>query len=214
MQNMDYNSDSARESMTRPEAFGDLLKNDVNFKLTSPATYQYNCIAYALGMSDRWVDHIDIPWHWWPPVEKGDSVSHLMEAFRYFGFEECGLDDEIDDTYDKIAIYEISDDWTHAAKVVANGIYHSKFGSSYDGTHSNGNVLSAQYGNVSVIMRRLKTDAHLTEDLKGVAPGEIHLNFMIPINGVMNHIVSYNGKTYLAEHGREIIIDKGRIKLV
>ena len=211
---MGYNSNSARESLTRPEAFGDSLKNDVNFKLTSPETYQYNCIAYALGMLDRWVDHVDIPWHWWPPVERGASIRHLVEVFRYFGFEECGMDDKVDDIYDKIAIYDISDEWTHAARVVTDGIYQSKFGSSYDGLHSSGDVLKALYGSVCVIMRRLKTEAHLTDDRKGDAPGEIHLNFMIPINGIMNHIVSYKGKTYLAEHGREITIDKGKITLV
>lgn len=211
---MDYNTDSARESLTRADVFGDALKSDVNFRLLSPCSYQYNCIAYAMGMTDRWVDYADIPWHWWPPVEKGASVEHLKNAFQYFGFEECGMDDNVDDLYDKVALYHIANQWTHAARIVAAGIYHSKFGASYDGCHSSGNVLQAKYGNVCLIMRRLKTDSHLTDDRKGMPPGEIHLNFVVNIHGIQNHIVSYKGKTYLGYCGREVRLDEGKITLV
>ncbi len=213
---MDYNTASARESLTRQDAFGDSLKNDRNFRLVSPFSFQYNCIAFAMGMKDRWVDHEDIPWHWWPPVERGSSVKHLENAFRYFGFEYCGMDDEIDERYDKIVLYQLLDDWTHAARVIENGIYHSKFGESYDGYHSSGDVLAAQYGRVCLVMRRLKSDAHLTDDLKGTPPGEIHLNIPVTIGGTLNHIVTFNGKTYLADRVREVKIDldKGTIELV
>ena len=212
---MDYNTDSARESLTRPDAFGDALKNDVNFHLTSPTSYQYNCIAYAMGMQDRWVDNADLPWHWWPPVEKGPTIEHLKKAFIYFGFEECGLDDKIDDQYDKIAIYHINGQWQHAARVIDNGIYHSKFGESYDGQHSNGDVLKAQYGSVCAIMRRLKTNSNLTDERKGIAPGVIHLNIKVNINGFIDHLITYNGKTFMSRLDREVKIDKnGQIVLV
>lgn len=212
---MDYNTNGARESLTRPDAFGDALKNDINFYLTSPATFQYNCIAYAMGMQDRWVDHADLPWHWWPPVEKGDSIRHLIKAFCYFGFEECGLDDSVESNYDKIAIYQLSNKWTHAARIITREKYQSKFGASYDGFHSHGDVLKAQYGTVCVIMRRLKTDSYLTDDLKGVAPGVMHLTITVSINGVEDHLVAFNGKTYLASHGLEVRIDKnGEITLI
>lgn len=211
---MDYNTDSARESLTRADVFGDALKHDVNFKLLSPFSYKYNCIAFAMGMDDRWVDHSDIPWHWWSPVAKGPSVEHLKNAFQYFGFEECGLDDTVDDQYDKVALYHVGHDWTHAARIVDNGIYHSKFGESYDGRHSSGNVLQAQYGSVCLIMRRLKTDSHLTDNLKGIAPGEMHLNIKVNIGGTMNHLVAYNGKTYLGHYGREVRLQSGKISLV
>lgn len=204
---MDYNTDSARKSLTRPDVFGEPLKNDANFKLLSPFSFQYNCIAFAMGMTDRWVDDSDIAWHWWPPIEKGPSVDHLKRAFRYFGFEECGMDDSIDELYDKIAIYHLAGRWTHAAKIVAAGIYHSKFGESYDGCHSSGGVLRAQYGDVCLIMRRLKTDSHLTDARKGMRPGEMHSNITVNIGGTQNHIVAYNGKTYLAHSGREVKID-------
>lgn len=211
---MDYNTNCARESLTCAGAFGDRLKLDPNFRLTSPFTYQYNCIAFAMGMQDRWVDSANLPWHWWPPVEKGMTVTHLVKAFEYFGFEDCGMDDSFDKEYDKIAIYQKEGQWTHAARIIDDGIYHSKFGASYDGVHSRGDVLQAQYGDVVIVMRRLKTDAGLTDKCKGIAPGVMHLNIYVNINGVQNHLVTYQGKTYLAELGNEVKIDHGRITLV
>lgn len=211
---MDYNTPSARESLTRKDVFGEKLEHDGNFILKSPTSYQYNCIAYAMGMNDRWVDSASLPWHWWPPVNRGMKEADLIEAFRYFGFEECGMDDSIDDGYDKVALYHNINGWTHAARVVGNGIYHSKFGASYDGTHSRGDVLQAQYGEPFLIMRRLKTEAHLTEDLKGIAPGVIHTKILVDIGGQINHIVGYKGKTFLGEHGREVRIVGTRVELV
>lgn len=212
---MDYNTNCARESLTHADAFGDKLKRDSNFCLKSPATYQYNCIAFAMGMQDRWVDTGNLPWHWWPPaVEKGMTVAHLVKAFQYFGFEDCGMDESMDEKYDKIAIYQNNECWTHAARIVADGIYHSKFGASYDGIHSCGDVLQAQYGTVVIVMRRLKADACLTEKLKDIAPGEIHLNIQVKINGEQDHLVTWRGKTYLATLGYEVKINHDHITCV
>ena len=211
---MDYNTPGARETLTRADAFGAKLEHDGNFHLTSPFTYLYNCIAYAMGMEDRWVDSANLPWHWWPPVHKDMDDTDLVEAFRFFGFEECGMDDSIDPDYDKVALYRNADGWTHAARVVDNGIYHSKFGASYNGTHSSGDVLQAKYGVPFVIMRRPKTEAHLTDDRKGTAPGVIHTNIHINIGGQINHIVTYQGKTYLGTEGSEVRIVGGHIELV
>lgn len=211
---MDYNTLGARESLTRADAFGEKLEQDDNFQLTSPFTYLYNCIAYALGMQDRWVDSANLPWHWWPPVHKGMNETDLVEAFRFFGFEECGMDDSINTDYDKVALYHNADGWTHAARVVGDGIYHSKFGASYNGTHSRGDVLQAKYGNPFVIMRRPKAEAHLTDDRKGTAPGVIHTNIHVSIGGQINHIVTYKGKTYLGTEGSEVRLVDGHIELV
>lgn len=211
---MDYNTPIARESLTRADAFGERLEKDVNFVLKSPMSFQYNCIAYAMGMEDRWIDSASVPWHWWPPVRKGREGSDLAEAFRYFGFEACGMDDTYDEQYDKVALYRNTSGWTHAARVVGNGMYHSKFGASYDGTHSSGDVLEAQYGNPFLIMRRLKTESHLTDDRKGIPPGVIHTNIPVTIGGYKNHLVVYNGRFYLGEHGREVRIVGKQVELV
>lgn len=204
---MDYNTDSARESLTNPNEFGDPLKNDPNFYLNSAPTFEYNCIAFAMGMVDRWVDTALIPWHWWPPVEKGMTPEHLKNAFIYFGFKECGLDDQIEEEYDKVALYEKDNKWTHAARIVAEGVYHSKFGANYDGLHSRGDVLKLKYGHVYLIMKRLKSESHLTNENKGEAPRVVHVNRMIDIQGHLNSLVFFNGKLYSELTGLEVDID-------
>lgn len=45
--------------------FPDLAK-DTNFKILSECTDVYNCIAWAMGYTDRWVDHFKGAGHWWP----------------------------------------------------------------------------------------------------------------------------------------------------
>lgn len=212
---MAYNTNSARESLTRPDAFGDPLKNDPNFYLSSPCTFQYNCIAFAMGMMDRWVDVASHPWHWWPPIKKGLTKDHLKDAFLYFGFEECGLDDSFENEYDKVALYEKNDKWTHAAKIVAEGIYHSKFGASFNGQHSRGNVLELKYGTVYLIMKRLKSEAYLTDVRKGEAPGEIHTTQKVNILGIENYLVLYKGKIYLEKTGLEVGLDhNGKLYII
>ena len=67
---VDYNVAEYRQGLIEASAFGAPLAQDVNFKLTSRATYDYNCIAFAMGVDDRWVDCADLPWHWWPQQKK------------------------------------------------------------------------------------------------------------------------------------------------
>ena len=63
-------------------------------------------------------------------------------------------------------------------------------------------------------MKRLKTEAHLTDERKGTAPGVIHTNIKVSIGGQFNHIVAYGGRTYLGEHGNEVRIVGGQVELV
>lgn len=203
---MDYNTDSNRQVLI--DIFGDSLERDPNFILLSPDIKMFNCIAYAMGLDDRWVDPSDIPWHWWPPVQKDQNPNSLIKAFEYFGFEACGMDDTIEDAYDKVALYQKDNKWQHAARVVDNNKYHSKFGESYDGTHSNGNVLLLGYGVPYQIMRRLKNDAHLTDERKGIAPGYTETKIIVPIGGYCDNVIIYEGKTFLKHYGNEIVLHK------
>lgn len=64
------------------------LTYDSKFCVTSPVTAVYNCIAWAMGLNDRWVDPaIYIPGHWWPPIPERDlNPDSLVKAFEYMGF--------------------------------------------------------------------------------------------------------------------------------
>lgn len=119
------------------------LKNDNNFKLLSDRDDTYNCIAWAMGYNDRWVDIEDSPGHWWPNgVSKDMSPQSLIDAFCAEGFE---ISDNADpeDGYYKAVLYKSNflGNWTHAARILTSEIEYSKFGKLWDGLHSH-NVLS------------------------------------------------------------------------
>lgn len=114
------------------------LKNDLNFTILSDVTYVYNCIAWAMGYTDRWVDPYVVPGHWWPAGVARNLLSEtLIEAFKSEGFELT------DNYYPEEGCYKVvlykkkdADQWTHAARVVTSEIEYSKFGEAWDGQHS------------------------------------------------------------------------------
>lgn len=117
--------------------FPDLI-NDENFEILSPETPVYNCIAWAMQFDDRWVDIEVGPGCWWPDgVERSMSPSALVQAFEAVGFAVCG-NGNLEEDFNKVVLYmnECSGQWTHAARVLSESKEHSKFGQSWDGTHS------------------------------------------------------------------------------
>ena len=146
------------------------LASDNHFQITSECTPLYNCIGWALGLDDVWValDHpSNMPWIWWPKgVPATEKQSSLIALFAYFGFEKCN-DAEAEDGFDKVALYGIDGNWTHAARVVAKDEFHSKIGTAWDIHHSNGDVFAdTEYGEVFAYMKRLIVNRHLSQDLR------------------------------------------------
>lgn len=153
------------------------LGTDNYFRVNSDCDYRYNCIGFAIGYTDIWVapfprkiptkDDISlriIPWFWWPNVVPFDeNPCSLVRTFEYFGFETCD-DDSIEPNYDKVALYSHMGKWTHAARIIDEGVYHSKLGECFDIIHRKGNVLEQttnpmdSYGKPFVFMRRKKAD--------------------------------------------------------
>ncbi len=114
------------------------LAGDANFKILSEHTPIYNCIAWAMGYSDRWVDIYNSPGHWWPQgVERNMTPQALISAFEAEGFElsENCIPEE---GYSKVVLYknQITGEWTHAARIITSDVEHSKFGGLWDGQHS------------------------------------------------------------------------------
>lgn len=74
------------------------LSTDPKFKISSPETDNYNCIAWAYMLyEDRWMgtprdavifDGINV--NWWPEgVNDCDDISCLVEAFAQIGYSFC-----------------------------------------------------------------------------------------------------------------------------
>lgn len=176
---MDRTTQTNLNNQLNRDALSDVfpdLKNDVNFEILSPQTPKYNCIAWAMQFEDRWVSIFEYPGYWWPDgVEKTMSPSALIHAFEAVGFTLCD-NSNWEDGVDKVVLYKKADEdqWTHAARIVSETTEHSKFGQSFDGTHSH-NVLCAtglgyenqSYGVAYAFMKRSKTFHVPEESLSG-----------------------------------------------
>jgi hypothetical protein len=114
----------------------------------------YNCIAYAVGDTRRfWDGWGNDPGMFWPSTP-GNSLCHLIEALLADGFEKCN-DASQEPGYEKIAIYENANGWSHAARLRDDGWWESKIGQAEDILHKTLQGLEGNfYGKVSGFMKR------------------------------------------------------------
>src|SRR4029077_12226569 len=73
-----------------------------NHRISSPATSDYNCIAWASGDTEHWWQ----PNVFWPipaPKTAGD-IQTLVRAFQSLGFELCA-DGSLEMGFEKVALY-------------------------------------------------------------------------------------------------------------
>lgn len=141
------------------------LKHDDSFKVTSEVNYDYNCIAWAMRLGDRWVDPVLTAGHWWPLQITPISMHpmELVKAFEALKFNKC-TDTQKEFWYDKVSLYynRWTGQWTHAARVIKPTEYHSKLGEGWDIHHGQGgylhnpNALDDSYGHEYQIMKRHK----------------------------------------------------------
>ena len=126
------------------------------YAITSPATEEYNCIAWAAGVNDRW---------WWPDpsgtaywpdhAPREVTIDAFVTVFSAFGFEPCP-NEVLEPGVEKIAIYvNAQGEPTHIARQLSSGRWTSKLGKSEDVEHDfSGLDNSPFYGSVSRILRR------------------------------------------------------------
>ena len=103
------------------------------YEITSPATRQYNCAAWAAGYNDVPWDHGAVLYAYWPRrVSRDGSTGSLVAVFAALGYTRCDNGD-LEEGLEKIAIYDnANDDWTHAARQLADGSWTSKLGGRED----------------------------------------------------------------------------------
>lgn len=159
MQCLDLNTDNNRESLILSFP---MLAHDPQFVVTSKETPIYNCIAWAMGFTDRWVDVVDRTdidvrsgnFTWWPSgVEQSFRPKALKEAFEAVGFEVCESSDYEAD-YDKSVLYCMNGIWTHASRILSDVEEHSKFGESWNAHHGRNKFSGSIYGEPFCCMRR------------------------------------------------------------
>jgi len=121
---------------------------------TSEEDASYNCIAWAAGRNNEywWPDANGV----WPITEKKETIECFVNAFLSLGYSELPGDNErLEAGVEKVAIFAIGTEPTHAARQMPNGRWTSKMGVyQEDIEHEWGAVDGPAYGTVARILRR------------------------------------------------------------
>lgn len=121
-------------------------------QVTSEATERYNCIAWAAGANNR-------PWWpskyaFWPddaPLEVTlAAFIQMYGAYRYNPVDDGTREDGIQ----KVAIYTLGGEPTHAARQLVDGRWTSKCGDDVDIEHELSELEGPLYGEVAQFLGR------------------------------------------------------------
>ncbi|HZU37138.1 MAG TPA: hypothetical protein VFA18_14550 [Gemmataceae bacterium] len=129
------------------------------YTTTSAATFVYNCIAWAAGVTDDW---------WWPDpmgvstwpasATRAETITAFEEAFQSLGYTP-GADDRLEPGFEKVALYALGGMPKHAARQLPNGLWTSKLGELEDIEHTLEALNGAWYGAVVSILKRPRSSA-------------------------------------------------------
>jgi hypothetical protein len=126
------------------------------YRLTSERDGDYNCVAYAAGVTDEWWSHL--PWFPWPAA-RSPLAESLVAVFAALGYEPCAIA-TIEPRFERVALYAKDNIWTHVAWQLPSGEWASKLGAAEDIEHDTPECLCGDlYGAVHCIMRRPVTTA-------------------------------------------------------
>jgi hypothetical protein len=131
------------------------------FRVTSPATREYNCIARAAGDTAHWwwPDHDpDDDAIFWPPsAPREETVNAFVAVFATVGYAPAsGEQPELG--FEKVALFAIGAVPTHAARQLPSGRWTSKLGLREDIEHDLHAVNGEAYGEVVRILKRPLTE--------------------------------------------------------
>jgi hypothetical protein len=127
------------------------------YSITSAATRDYNCIAWAAGDTRRWWWPEDDPENdaiYWPPgAALEETLDAFVAAFALLGYLSC--DNETPEFgVEKVAIFADPDSIpTHAARQLPSDRWTSKLGFLEDIEHELHDVAGEAYGTVAVVLK-------------------------------------------------------------
>ncbi len=127
-------------------------------QITSPQTPEYNCFAWAAGVTDEWWE----PGRTWPIDSSSDwDVKVVVSAYMAKGFVCCD-NGSLEAGVEKLAIYCDEDgEPTHVARQLSDGHWTSKLGNWEDVEHNLVDFEGAHpaYGSVRVFLERPRQGA-------------------------------------------------------
>jgi hypothetical protein len=129
---------------------------DDNCRITSPQTDDYNCIAWSIHVNDMdiWPGDI-LSYKVWPiNLPREETVENFIEFYKLCGFELCDHP-QLENGWEKVALYLKNGIPQHAARQIAVGHWESKLGTDADVQHLNLEVYESDvYGRAQVFFKR------------------------------------------------------------
>jgi hypothetical protein len=124
------------------------------FRVTSPASTRYNCIAWAARDRTRFWWPAAPP-YWWPPdVPLEETIAAFVLLYAGLGYSPCD-DGSLEPDYEKIALHAIDAVVKHAARQLPDGRWTSKLGPYIDIEHTTpAGVEGPVYGKVVRFLKR------------------------------------------------------------
>lgn len=124
------------------------------YEITSQKDDDYNCIAHAAcDVEQKWWPRLE-DFYWPPGMPDDDSVDSFAVTFcRWFGYEDCDNGD-LEEGYEKLAIYAVGNHTKHMARQLPNGLWTSKLGRERDISHTLVGVEGEAYGRVARFLKR------------------------------------------------------------
>lgn len=126
------------------------------YTVTSPQTTTYNCIAWSLGLNNRWFWPDKGGQYYWPDeIPREANVEAFALCFSKLGFEESD-NPSLEKSYEKVALFvDNQSNPTHAARQLPNGMWTSKLGRENDIEHNDlDGICGDYYGKVFKIFKR------------------------------------------------------------
>lgn len=121
---------------------------------TSPVDPGYNCIAWAADDDRRLWWPGAPPIGYWPPgIADEPTVAAFEALFGQLGYAPCETG-ELEEGFEKIAIYSKEGEVTHAARQLASGSWTSKLGRNIDIEHTLRGLQGPTYGEVVRFLKR------------------------------------------------------------
>lgn len=126
------------------------------FEKTSNDSTLYNCVAWAIGETNRWWEPDPHEENYWPGnVARIPTLEGFIEAFRTRNYEPCA-DGNFEANFEKIVIYANDEGKPlHVARQLPNNLWTSKMGDLEDIIHHTLECLEGLfYGRIVQFMRR------------------------------------------------------------
>jgi hypothetical protein len=122
--------------------------------VTHPPDPAYNCVAWAVGVTDAACWPADPDGYWPPGVPDELTVAAMIAALATVGYTPCANGGH-EPGFEKAAVYARAGIPTHVARQLTDGRWSSKLGRDCVVSHATpGGVEGAVYGSIAVYLRR------------------------------------------------------------